>query len=435
MFRPPGHLRVACAAVAVAAAFALAVTPLGSAYAASGPKPVVTPDQARAIATSVAAAQPSTTQALSKVEAGPAFAIDNAALVALKTAGQPAAPGLGAPTGVQVFVPRQSSYPATFLAVAHYGTFSLTGLFERTGRGVPWKGIAYAASAAPPAAGSLPTPDSSGYVPAGSLKGLAYPADQMAKFLCPFLQNPSDRSNPITDSGGTLTQLAQASVGPGFVVVGDQSRLTCASTQRSVPLVSLAVGSGTLIETTLRYTTTATAGSGPPIKVISGNPASPPPHGRFLNDYLKPGRYGSVTQNSLVMVFMVVPTTSNKSSGITAISTASGTTTATGKGLPGLPGPGATCAGIPHVGIDLHGCDLSDTNLTNANLTNANLTGADLTFANLTNAHLTNANLTNAHLAFANLTGATLTGATLTGVTWSYTTCPNGTIPPGHGLC
>jgi hypothetical protein len=318
--------------LAVVAVGCLLSVGLGPAYAAKAPAPIVTPDQARTIATGLLAADTSTTREVSKVYAGPAFAMVNASLLANEAAGQPQINAVA--SGVQVFVPRQSSYPAQFLVVSDLAQYSESkiALVERPSRGASWKIIASTASASRPSPANLPTPDSSGYVPTGSLKGLAFPADRMAKFICPFLQNPSDNSTPITDAGGNLTANAQneAQNSQNAAASGIQHQLTCSSTQRSVPLISLAVGSATLIETTLRYTVTLTAGAGSSFTVDSGNPATAPPPGVVRDNFVKPGNYRTVTNNVLLVAFVVVPTTGSQSGGLTVISLGYVPTTSTG---------------------------------------------------------------------------------------------------------
>jgi len=116
------------------------------------------------------------------------------------------------------------------------------------------------------------------------------------------------------------------------------------------------------------------------------------------------------------------------------------------QGVPGPPGIGGTCSGLPHVGVDWsvpastpgHGCDFMGAeisgNISNANLTNANLTDANfscacdyknINFTGVEADHIslqgavgaiwTNATLTNANLACGDWTGDVFVNANLSG--------------------
>jgi hypothetical protein len=299
--------RIIPAALSVASIVAVSA-PAGAARPTA---PVVTPSQASTILAKLDAVDAKANAALSPkllstVETGPALAVDTRFYAANKKAGIPFP--VSQVSGRTVFVPRQTSFPAFFVA-----SETLTDskgndvvsvyLIQQATKGAPWKIALYAngTSGTPPPDITL---DASGYaLVAAQKKGPAEVSPTRA--LCLHFYSPGANGDVFTpgDDAG-IGDFVQQAVTPGqAAAAAKHHKFASRCVPQTSPVASLQSSDGRFVILSATFVTTETGTKASPAVV------APPAAGQTA--LIPPGRYLATRYQDIVTMAADVQDASN----------------------------------------------------------------------------------------------------------------------------
>jgi hypothetical protein len=300
--------RIIPAALSVASIVAVSA-PAGAARPTA---PVVTPSQASTILAKLDAVDAKanaalSTKLLSTIETGPALAIDTHFYAANKKAGIPFP--VSQVSDRTVFVPRQTSFPAFFVAYetltdSKGNDFVVVYLIQQATKGAPWKIALYANGTS----GTQPpdiTLDASGYAHVATQK--KGPAEvSPTRALCLHFYSPGGNGDVFTpgDDAG-ISDFVQRVLPPAQAAAKGHKFASRCVPQTS-PVASLQSGDGRFVILSATFVTTDTG--------TKASPAVVAPAAAGQTALIPPGRYLATRYQDIVTMAADVQDASNGSS-------------------------------------------------------------------------------------------------------------------------